>query len=98
MLAKASSTKLRDNWILGRGWDQEMLRERRYPDRSDIDVVANPVFLRRICGHVAVANWAALTAAGVKENPPEPFAGELERNSIGKPNAILKERAREILS
>ena len=97
MLEKAASTKLKDQWILGRGWDQEKLREHRYPDRSDIDIVANPVFLRRICGHVAVANSAALTAAGVNEKTPEPFGGEIDRDSTGKPNGILKERALEMV-
>jgi predicted amidohydrolase YtcJ len=98
MLTKTASTKPEDQWILGRGWDQEKLRERRYPERSDIDVVANPVFLRRICGHVAVANSTALTIAGVNENTPDPFGGEIDRDSSGKPNGILKERALGIVS
>jgi predicted amidohydrolase YtcJ len=98
MLAKAASRKLKDQWILGRGWDQEKLREHRYPDRSDIDIIANPVFFRRICGHVAVANSAALAKAGVNENTPDPFGGEIERDSTGKPNGVLKERALEIVS
>jgi predicted amidohydrolase YtcJ len=98
MLAKAASGKLKDQWILGRGWDQEKLREHRYPDRSDMDIVANPVFFRRICGHVAVANSAALAKAGVNDNTPDPFGGEIERDSTGKPNGILKERALEIVS
>jgi predicted amidohydrolase YtcJ len=98
MLAKAASGKLRDQWIVGRGWDQEKLREHRYPDRSDLDIIANPVFFRRICGHVAVANSAALARAGVNENTPDPFGGEIERDSTGKPNGILKERALEMVS
>ena len=98
MLAKAASRKLKDQWILGRGWDQEKLREHRYPDRSDVDIIANPVFFRRICGHVAVANSAALAKAGVNENTPDPFGGEIEKDSTGKPNGILKERALEIVS
>ncbi len=98
MVTKAASGKLKEQWIIGRGWDQERLREHRYPDRSDIDIVANPVFFRRICGHVAVANSAALARAGVNENTPDPFGGEIERDSTGKLNGILKERALEILS
>jgi predicted amidohydrolase YtcJ len=97
-IAKVASTRSKDGWILGRGWDQEKLRERRYPDRSDADIVANPVFLRRICGHVGVANSAALTAAGVDENTPDPFGGEVARDLTGKPNGILKERALELVS
>src|SRR5947208_6579088 len=49
-------------------------------------------------GHVAVANSAALAKAGVNENTPDPFGGEIERDSTGKPNGILKERALEIVS
>src|SRR2546427_6545455 len=98
MLAKAASGKLKDQWIVGRGWDQEKLRQPRYPGRSRLDIVANPVFFRRICGHVAVANSAALAKAGVNENTPDPFGGEIERDSNGKPNGILKERALEIVS
>jgi len=98
MLTKAASTKPDDQWILGRGWDQEKLREHRYPERSDIDIVANPVLFRRVCGHVAVANSAALAIAGIDENTPDPFGGEIERDLTGKPNGIMKERALEIIS
>jgi predicted amidohydrolase YtcJ len=98
MLAKAASTRPRDGWIVGRGWDQEKLRERRYPDRSDTDVIGNPVFIRRICGHVAVVNSAALNAAGINENTPDPYGGEIGRDSVGRPNGVLKERALELLS
>ena len=98
MLAKAASTKTKDEWIVGRGWDQEKLQERRYPDRSDTDIVANPVFLRRICGHIAVANSAALVAAGVDENIRDPLGGEIARDSTGRPNGVLKEQALGLVS
>src|SRR5207245_8009614 len=92
------SGKMKDQWIIVRGWDQEKLRKHRYPDRSYLDIISNPVFFRRICGHVAVANSAALARAGVNENTPDPFGGEIERDSTGEPNGILKERALEIVS
>jgi predicted amidohydrolase YtcJ len=98
MLAKAAATRMRDEWIVGRGWDQEKLREHRYPDRSDADIVANPVFLRRVCGHVAVANSAALVAAGVDENTRDPLGGEIVRDSINRPNGVLKEQALALVS
>jgi len=98
MLAKAASTKQRDEWILGRGWDQEKLRERRYPNRSDVDIVPNPLFLRRICGHIAVANSSAFSKAGIDQQTSDPFGGEIERDTDGKPTGILKERALELVS
>ncbi|MEM2089454.1 MAG: amidohydrolase family protein [Thermoproteota archaeon] len=57
----------RENWIIGRGWDQEMLEEKRYPTRWDVDeaVSERPVFLSRVCGHVAVVNTRALELTGL---------------------------------
>jgi len=49
-------------WIVGRGWDQELFKERRWPNRFDLDeaVSDKPVLLERVCGHAAVANTKAL--------------------------------------
>ena len=93
MLAKASSGRSKEEWIIGRGWDQEKLQERRYPDRGDVDVVPNPVFLRRVCGHVALANSAALATVEIDEKTPDPSGGEIERDSTGRLTGLLKERA-----
>ncbi|MBC8140172.1 MAG: amidohydrolase [Armatimonadetes bacterium] len=51
-----------DGWILGRGFDQDKLRENRFPTRTDLDRVSTtrPVLITRVCGHAAVANSAAL--------------------------------------
>jgi len=50
------------SWIIGRGWDQELFEEKRWPNRWDIDEVVSdvPVFLERVCGHAAVVNTKAL--------------------------------------
>ena len=82
-------------WILGRGWDQELFIEKRYPNRWDLDEVApnNPVLLTRICGHVIVVNSLALKKAGIDKNTPNPKGGVIERNRNGEPTGILKENA-----
>src|SRR5207245_7825523 len=50
-----NTTGSHDTWVLGRGWDDERLREHRYPTRDDLDLASSkPVFLKRFCGHVAV--------------------------------------------
>jgi len=48
--------------IYGRGWDQELFEESRWPTRWDLDDVVKdrPVVLVRICGHAAVLNSKAL--------------------------------------
>ena len=97
-VAKWTYTEPKDTWVLGRGWDHEKLRERRYPTREDLDgASSNPVFLKRICGHVAVANSAALSIAGIDNRRSNPAGGEIVRDSQGKPNGVLKETAVELV-
>ena len=77
-IANWSSTRSRDAWVLGRGWDDEKLREHRYPTKDDLDLAtSNPVFLKRICGHVAVANSAALLSPESTTSPRTPQEGRL---------------------
>jgi predicted amidohydrolase YtcJ len=93
-VAKGAGKNLTD-WILGRGWDQEKLRERRYLGKTDLDdITQNPVFLRRVCGHIAVANSAALKVAGISRETKDPEAGEIVRDPLdGEPTGLLKENA-----
>ena len=53
--------------IIGQRLNDETVTELRLPTAADIDdVVADrPVLLYRYCGHIAVANNAALALAGV---------------------------------
>lgn len=87
-------------WILGRGWDQEKFEENRYPTRADLDQVSplNPVILTRVCGHICVANSAALREAGVDRNTPNPEGGLIDRDSDGEPTGILRENAVDLVN
>jgi predicted amidohydrolase YtcJ len=97
-VAKWTATESKDAWALGRGWDDEKIRERRYPTREDLDLASsNPVFLKRICGHVAVANSAALYLAGIDNRTSNPAGGEIVRDPQGRPNGVLKETAIELV-
>ena len=97
-VAKQTSTLSKETWVLGRGWDHEKLRERRYLTREDLDGASSkPVFLKRICGHVAVANSAALSIAGIDIGTSNPAGGEIVRDSEGNPNGVLKETAIELV-
>lgn len=97
--AKAEETE-KGEWILGRGWDQERLKERRYPTRWDLDKVSpqNPVLLTRVCGHIGVANSLALKIAGIN-GKSEASLGELidKDQKTGQPTGILREKARDIV-
>jgi predicted amidohydrolase YtcJ len=80
------------DWIIGAGWDEGKLAERRYPAAADLDAVApnNPVWLMHTTGHYGVANSAAMKLAGISAATPDPPAGTIDR-SEGKPTGVFKE-------
>ena len=98
-LAKKVEEVRRGEWIIGRGWDQENFKEKRFPTRWDLDEVSphNPVILYRICGHVAVVNSLALEKAGINENTRDPPGGVIVREH-GIPNGVLLEDAINLVS
>ncbi len=56
------------SWILGRGWDQNDWKDKRFPDRKILDALFPdiPVYLVRVDGHAAWVNSKALGLAGIK--------------------------------
>lgn len=54
--------EFRGRFLIGEGFDQSIWPENRLPTREELDRVTGktPVIIRRVCGHVAVANTAAL--------------------------------------
>ncbi|HEY8393232.1 MAG TPA: amidohydrolase [Thermaerobacter sp.] len=88
-------------WIEGYGWDQSRFDPPAWPDRRLLDGAApqNPVLLRRVCRHVAVANSAALQAAGVGRETPDPDGGCFDRDpATGEPTGLLRERAIDVVA
>ena len=67
-------------WVLGRGWNQELWADKRFPTAADLDAVVGdrPVWLGRVDGHAAVANSAALRAAGITAQTRAPSGGTIE--------------------
>ncbi len=89
------------SWLTGRGWDQTLLPDKKWPTRKILDSVAPnvPIFLRRVCGHAALVNTKALHIAGIKTDTPNPPAGEIVKDpATGKPTGILKEDAMDLVS
>lgn len=70
-------------WLLGRGFDQEIMSAGAWPTREVLDSVApdRPLRITRVCGHAMVLNTAGLRASGL-----DPEAG-----SGGFPPGVLTE-------
>jgi len=82
------------NWITGGDWDHEQwggeLPTRAWIDAGTGDV---PVFVRRMDGHMALANSAALELAGITRATASPDGGEIVRDANGEPTGILRDNA-----
>lgn len=81
-------------WIVGYGWDARL--ETRLPDAADIDAVVpdRPVWLASADGGAALANSAALAAAGVTPKTAVPPGGRIEGRGLFVGSAIeLVERS-----
>jgi len=61
-----------DGPVTAEGWDESLWGDPRRPHRDDLDRLApdRPVVMRRVCGHVAVANGAALQVIGDRWSEP----------------------------
>lgn len=99
-VAQRTGTAHAGEWILGGGWDEAKLAERRYPTAADLDRVSpdNPVWLENVSGHFGVANSVALKLAGISASTPEPAAGVIEHAADGQPTGVLKESAADMLA
>jgi hypothetical protein len=86
-------------WIVGTGWDHTVWPGQTLPSRQDLDAVTagHPAYFDRVDGHIAVANTAALKAAGVTAQTPDPAGGKIDRDPQGEPSGILREGAKVLV-
>jgi predicted amidohydrolase YtcJ len=86
-------------WITGGDWDHTLWPGATLPQHGWIDSVTpnNPVFVNRLDGHEALANSAALHAAGVTKATPTPPGGEILHDARGEPTGIFKDRAMDLI-
>jgi hypothetical protein len=88
------------DWITGGGWDQNDWPVPAFPDHAALSsaVPDHPVLLRRVDGHAAIANAAALALAGVEASTPDPHGGRIERRPDGAPTGVLVDAAVALVS
>ena len=86
-------------FLYGRGWNQELFDEVRFPTAADLDAVVGdrPVILGRVDGHAVVANSAAIRRANVTAATRDPEGGAIERLADGNPAGVFVDAAEELL-
>ncbi len=82
--------------IIGNGYDDSQLAERRHPTRADLDAVSatTPILVIHVSGHFASMNSAMLKLVGYGPDTPDPQGGVIRREADGKsPNGVIEETA-----
>ena len=87
-------------WLQGMGYRTAERTERRQPHRAELDRVTGdrPAFIDERGGHARVANSAALAAAGITSETPNPHGGRIGRDLNGSPNGLLLESAMRMVA
>lgn len=88
--AKAHPDK---EWIMGRGWDQNLWPGAELPDNDRLNELFpdRPVLLQRVDGHAAVVNQVAMERVGL--DPDASVEGGLIAKRDGRPTGLLVDNA-----
>lgn len=93
-LHEACERAPRGEWVLGFGFDPSRL----FPDHPGLTAdelesvsAGRPVFVLNQSGHIGYVNHAALAAAAVDADTPDPPAGSYVRDAGGRPTGELHE-------
>lgn len=105
LVAKAVERARPGEWIYGRGWHQEKWNVRPepnvlgYPYHNSLSAISpnNPVILFHASGHALFANQAAMDAAGINIETPDPKGGEVVREGAGHAIGVFEEEAMSLV-
>lgn len=86
-------------WIIGEGWNENQLPDRKIFHRYELDELSpnHPLMLKRICRHAVVVNTKALELAGITDDTPNPEGGIIVRDSEGRATGYLLDQAQELV-
>ncbi len=104
-VAEAAKKAKPGEWIFGGGWHQEKWNEalekhvQGYPYHDHLSEVApnNPVLLEHASGHALMANKAAMDAAGIGKETPDPAGGHIVRGPSGDAIGVFEENAMDAI-
>ena len=96
-LAELAATTPDGEWLVGFGYDDTLLAEKRHPTRQDLDAVSSehPIAIVHVSGHLGVLSSRGLDEAGIDAATPDPEGGVIRREPDGTPNGVLEETALE---
>lgn len=86
-------------WIQGRGWNQVLWLNKKFPSKTSLDKVIKdkPVWLSRVDGHAGWANSKALQLAEITKSTPDPDGGKIIRDKDGNATGVLVDAAMDLV-
>jgi predicted amidohydrolase YtcJ len=90
----------KEQWLLGRGWDQNDWPVQELPNAKDLDAAfpVRPVWIDRVDGHAGWGNSAAMKFASKDLTGDwQVDGGEIVRDSKGQPTGIFIDNAESLI-
>ncbi|HLN90127.1 MAG TPA: amidohydrolase family protein, partial [Candidatus Binatia bacterium] len=99
MLERKAKQTPAGKWIVGRGWNENQFKEKRMPNRKDLDEAAldNPVILYRGDSYLCAANSKAVVTAGITDKTAAPSGGSMDKTSSGELTGIFRDSATNLI-
>ena len=99
-LRASLAAKTDDSWLVGLNFDEQNLKEKRVPDRRDLDAISSdrPIIVIKHDGHSVFANGRAMEAAGITTSTPDPADGSVEKDEKGNPTGVFREGAMALVT
>lgn len=81
-----------DEWVVGYGFDEQFVEDKRHPTVRELDAACPdvPVFMRHVTGHTGYVNTKALRLAGITRDTPNPPGGIIGHDASGEPDGVLE--------
>ena len=92
-LRAAAAATPTGSWVMGSGYVEYKLAERRHPTRADLDAAVpdRPAVIYHTSLHACVLNSPALREAGFADGQPDPSDGVLGRDDQGRLTGVVFE-------
>lgn len=92
LLAARAAVTPKGEWIVGWGYDDTMLKEKRHPVRQDLDRASweHPIVIQHLTGWVTASNSLALARAGMDKPVRIPENTVLHMDAQGEPDGVIE--------
>jgi hypothetical protein len=100
LVADAAAKRPANEWISGRGWDQNKWPGQQFPVAATLDAVVGdrPVELERVDGHAIWVSSRAMQIAGITNQTPDPPGGKIVRDAKGAPTGVFVDNAVDLVT